>query len=113
MEAGARATLDKSHATACEKAQAVQTLIALDRVKSSELERFKQIVLDCANKCTTMEECEGMGDIGDRWGSSEITNAANTQIMVLLQSATDCDLAKKKGLSDYGNNACETTDEKK
>jgi hypothetical protein len=110
IEAGARATLDKSSATACEKAQAIQTLITLNRVKSSELERFKQIVLDCANKCVTLEQCEGMGDIGDRWGSPEIINAANTQILVLLQQASDCDLAKKKGLSDYGNNACEIAD---
>lgn len=111
IEAGARATLDISHYTACEKAYAIQTLIALDRVKSSELERFKQIVLDCANKCATLETCEGMGDIGDRWGSSDISNAANTQILVLLQNAEDCDLVHKKGLADYGDNTCESADE--
>jgi len=107
LEKNCRDEINKENNTSCEKAQAIRTIIALGRMKGTDYESFSKIVNDCAKKCTTMEECEDMGDMGDKWGNGGISNDARSRISDLLKSNTDCDLAHKEGLADYGKNSCE------
>ncbi len=111
LEKNCRDELNAKYITACEKAQAIRTIIALGRMKGTDYDSFSGIINECSKNCTTMEECEDMGDLGDKWGNGTIRdNAANSIQEFLLKSKQECDLAHKKGLADYGNNSCESTD---
>lgn len=104
-------TLAKEHATMCEKADAVRTLIALGRVNKDTQPIFADILAACASQCGTLAECEGIGDIGDRWGNQDIINAVQKRMIDILQDAETCDIVKKKGLADYGQNQCKTIED--
>jgi hypothetical protein len=77
-------------------------------MKGTDYASFSKIVGECAKKCTTMEECEDMGDMGDKWGNNTISMDARMRISDLLKNNQDCNLAKKKGLEDFGKNSCES-----
>ena len=104
-------TLSKEYASMCEKADAVRTLIALGRVNKDTQPIFADILAACAAQCGTLAECEGIGDIGDRWGNQDIINAVQKRMIDILQDAETCDIVKKKGLADYGQNECKTIED--
>ncbi|MCX6809776.1 MAG: hypothetical protein NTZ65_03470 [Candidatus Berkelbacteria bacterium] len=111
LEKNCRDEINSKNTTACEKAQAIRTVVALGRMKGSDYNSFSGIINSCAKECATMEECENMGDLGDKWGNSTISNnAANSIQEFLLKNSQECDLAHKKGLADFGNNTCGDTD---
>jgi hypothetical protein len=104
-------TLAKEYASMCEKADAVRTLIALGRVNKDTQPIFADILAACAAQCATLAECEGLGDIGDQWGNQDIINAVQKRMIDILQDAETCDIVKKKGLADYGQNSCKTIED--
>ena len=106
IEQGCRNTINDANATACEKAQAIRTLITMGKVTGADVPSYSSILEQCSQQCTTMGECEDTGDIGEKWGLTEVVNFANNRIILFLKEAENCDLAHKQGLADFGNNMC-------
>jgi len=71
-------------------------------VLASNIEEIRRLLNDCADNCTTFEDCERYGDAGARYGATNAYYAAINRIKKFLSAGGDCDDAVKKDLSTYG-----------